>query len=175
MLDLNELGNGRIPAITPALGAMLAEAGGFCLESQGHAPGVLLLVKGYSTNRYPLQWPAITAQAHRSWNDPEYATEHGAVGIAILLIRRETAYSVIESSRKGTGFDYWLGDEADMTFQQKARLEISGIRQGSDSQIASRVRQKLNQTDQSDSFRSGLPAYAIVVEFGRPVAEVREK
>jgi len=38
MLNLNELGEG-LPAITPAFGRALAEAGGICLESEGHVEG----------------------------------------------------------------------------------------------------------------------------------------
>jgi len=43
---------------------------------------------------------------------------------------------VIERSRKGTGFDYWLGsaDEVgELPFQNKVRLEVSGIGKADDS------------------------------------------
>ena len=101
MLDLNELEKG-LPAITPAFGKVLAEAGGVCLESQSHTRGQQLQVQGDSSNEYSLWWPAVTDQSRRCWNDPEVATEHGAVGIAILLVKNEVGYSVIERSRKGT-------------------------------------------------------------------------
>lgn len=171
MLDLNDLGNG-LPAITPDFGRALAEAGGVCLESQGHVQGVQLRVRGYSDKLYPLAWPSITEQTRRCWNDPEDATENGAMGIAVLLAQREIGYTVIERSWKGTGFDYWMGDKSAYPFQHKARLEISGIRKGNDQQVKARVQQKLKQTDRSDGI---LPAYVIVVEFGQPLAEVQEK
>ena len=84
MLDLNDLGNG-LPAITKYFGMALAEAGGVCLESQGHVQGVQLRVRGYSNGSYPLAWPLVTEQTLRCWNDHEVATEHGAMGIAVLL------------------------------------------------------------------------------------------
>jgi hypothetical protein len=171
MLNLNELGEG-LPAITPAFGKALAEAGGICLESEGHAEGKQLHVVGDSDKNYSLLWPPVTSQALRCWNDPEVATEHGAVGIAVLLAKKEIGYAVIERSRKGTGFDYWMGDDSDIPFQSKARLEISGIRRGNDSEVKTRVKQKLKQTNRSDGL---LPAYVIVVEFGCPLAEVRRK
>lgn len=171
MLDLNDLGNG-IPAITKYFGMVLAEAGGICLESQGHVQGVQLCVRGYSNGSYPLAWPPITEQTRRCWNDHEVATEHGAMGIAILLAQKEIGYTVIKRSRKGTGFDYWMGDVSAYPFQNKARLEISGIREGNDQQVKARVQQKLKQTGRSDG---ALPAYVIVVEFGQPLAEVQEK
>ena len=52
MLDLNDLANGLIPAITPAIGAMLAEAAGVCLESQKHDQNVNLAISGYSDSSY---------------------------------------------------------------------------------------------------------------------------
>ncbi len=172
MLNLNDLANG-LPAITQAFGQALAEAGGVCLESQGHEQGVQLRVRGFREKSYSLEWPPTTEQMRRCWNDPEVATEHGAVGIAVLLAQKETNYTVIERSRKGTGFDYWMGDESPIPFQNRARLEISGIRQGNERAIKARVSQKLRQTDQSDD--DLLPAYVIVIEFGTPLAEVRKK
>ena len=90
-----------------------------------------------------------------------------------MLAEQELGYAVIECSRRGTGFDYWLGAASAGTFQRKARLEVSGIRQGNDRVVRTRVWQKLQQTDRSDAVQ--LPAYVIVVEFGRPLAEVQEK
>ena len=175
MLDLSTLGSGSIPAITPALGSMLAEAAGVCLESQGHPPNVQLTVRGFINRDHSLTWPPISQQALRAWNDTEYATEHGAIGIALILARWEFPYEVIEASRKGTGFDYWLGDASDDTFQRKGRLEISGIRRGDKKEIQARVRQKVKQTKLSDPMTPNMPAYVIVVEFGNPLTEVRQR
>ena len=175
MLDLSELGNSSIPGVTPALGNMLAEAASVCLESQAHQKPAMLAVRGYVHGRYALTWLPITQQALRAWNDPEHATEHGAAGIAILLADRELDYTVIEASRRGTGFDYWLGHESVGTFQRKGRLEVSGIRRGDNSAIRRRVRQKLCQTERSDDLFPDKPAYVIVVEFGNPLAEVQKK
>lgn len=172
MLDLCDLANG-LPAISPAFGRYLAEAGAVCLESQGHANGQALSVQGIASADYALCWPEVTDQMERCLNDPEVATEHGAVGIALLLMKRLIGYAVIQRSRKGTGFDYWLGDESEMPFENKARLEISGIRKGDQKVVKTRVRAKLTQTEVSDD--TSLPAYVVVVEFGQPVAEVRQR
>lgn len=170
MLNLNDLGTGNIPAITPAMGHALAEAGAICLESQDHKPGVLLSVRGYHEKTYPLTWQPATEQAQRSWNSLDSATEKGAEAIAILIAKETIGYSVIRQSRKGTGFDYWIGEESTEGFLDKAGLEISGIRSGADRSVKTRVRQKLAQASQSRQ----LPTYAIVVEFGHPLAEVQK-
>ena len=173
MLNLDDLGKGNVQRISPRVGAFWAEAGSVCLESQGHTQGVRLTVQGYYNNSYALTWPPITEQFRQFWGDPEYATEHGALGIAVLIAKEEIGYEIVRQSRKGTGFDYWMGTASDEGFVNKAGLEISGIREGDDSIIKARVRQKLQQTDQSD--HTQLEIYVIVVEFGRPLAEVEKK
>lgn len=189
-LDLRELGTSDFPCITREKGNELAQAAAVCLESQGHESGTRLVVRGHFNGTYTLAWPPVSGQAQRTWNDPDETTEDGAVGIAVLLTLRETGWPVVLRSRKATGFDYWLGDREvsqvsaaeraataalqsllrDDSLIIRGRLEISGIRQGSDGAISRRVRDKLRQMEQSDPWR--LPGFAIVVEFSRPLAEV---
>jgi hypothetical protein len=84
-----------------------------------------------------------------------------------------TGKVVIERSKKGPGFDYWLGeDDDDLLFYGKARLEISGLLLGSQSKISTRVKQKKNQIKASDHL---APGYVAVVEFGEPTAHVEVK
>lgn len=175
VLNLHSLNQG-LPAITPAFGAAIAEAAAICLTEQTHRPGVILEVKGQFSTRFQLDWQSVTEQARRCWNDKEYTTEQAAYGIAFLVILQLTDLTVIERSRKGTGFDYWLGNQdsnKSLPFQRMARLEVSGIRQGNWSQVNARVKQKTEQTGTSDA--EGLPAYIIVVEFGRPISVVNVK
>jgi hypothetical protein len=175
VLNLQSLHQG-LPAITPAFGAAIAEAGAICLINAAHEPEVVIEVKGEFSTTFKLDWQPVTEQARRCWNDEEYTTEQAAYGIAFLLILQLTNLTVIERSRKGTGFDYWLGTHdstATLPFQRMARLEVSGIRQGNQSQINARVKQKTAQTRVSDT--QGLPAYIIVVEFSRPISIISVK
>lgn len=172
MLDLNKLAEG-LPAITASFGKYLAEAGAVCLESQGHQQGQSLTLQGDQSLQYALNWPIVNDQMQRCLNDQEEATELGATGIAVLLAKKVVGYTVIDRSCKGTGFDYWLGEESPIPFQNKARLEISGIRKGNAGLVQSRVKSKLKQTDPSDQTR--LPAYVVVVEFSQPLVDMRKK
>ena len=165
-LNLNDLGSASIPGVSARLRAALAEAAGVCLESQEHAQGVDLRVSGYVSGVYSVDWHPIPDRSRRAWNDSDEATEYGAAGVAVLLIERETGYSVIQRSDKGTGVDYWLGDASDPKYRFAARLEVSGIRSGDSGRARARIRQKLNQTRASDSAYGNLPAYVVVVEFG---------
>lgn len=171
-LTLTDLSRG-LPGITPKYGEMLAEAGAVCFEDQKHTHGVELQVKGTFQAKYQVFWQPVTDQMMRCWNDEEYTTEHAAYGVAFLIILDLTDYTVIEKSRKGTGFDYWLGKaegSKELPFQDAARLEVSGIRSGDDSLVKSRLNEKLKQIKRSDS--TSLPALVIIVEFSAPLSHL---
>jgi hypothetical protein len=55
-------------------------------------------------------------------------------------------------------------------FQRAARLEVSGILDGDESKIVTRLNQKKLQTERTDNTR--LPAYVAIVEFRLPEARL---
>ena len=173
VLKLTDLKLGT-PGITPAFGEGLAEAAGVCLEEREHSSPTAMQISGEAQGSATLEWEPTSAQMRRCWNDDEVATEHGAYGIATLLIPRITNLQIVERSKKGTGFDYWLGSatETATLFQNKARLEVSGIRTGPDATIVGRARKKLGQTEKSDA---ALSAVVIVVEFSGPQSRVAKR
>jgi hypothetical protein len=170
-MDLSRLGVGdNYPALCPNGGIHLAQAAAVCLLDRGHFSGrCRLAMQGVFETSYTLLWPDIDDRVVRQWNDEQEATEQGAVGVSILLITDLTEFQVVLRSRKGTGFDYWLGRKGDVLFQSAARLEVSGIRSGSQRILDGRVRHKMEQTKRSDG---SLPAFIAVVEFGTPIAKV---
>lgn len=172
-LNLPDLAHG-LPAITPAFGAALAEAGAVCLTGQGHTQGAQLQITGDWTAAYNLYWQPVTPQMLRCWNDQEYTTEQAAYAIALLLMKQLKDFTVVERSRRGTGFDYWLGHQNAGWFslQKLVRLEVSGIRQGTLSQIKARVKLKAEQLKPVGQL---LPAYIVVVEFSQPLTWVKQR
>ena len=106
--------------------------------------------------------------------DWEEATEYGAYGIAILVIREAAGKPILERSAKGPGFDFWIGDEEDdeLPFQGLMRLEVSGILSGDAKRVSSRVQLKKTQVTPSDK---QAPALIAVVEFGRPLVTLEKK
>lgn len=169
-LSLNELEKG-FPGINKIWGTFLCDASKACFDSQSHVSSVNLLLEGISNSSCKVTWTGeIDDQSRRSWNDSQEMTEYGACGIAVLLIINLTHYTVIQRSKKGTGFDYWLGfKDSEIPFQNSARLEISGILKEENSNFNSRVNQKLKQTFPTDDTK--LPAYVVVVEFSKPKAK----
>jgi hypothetical protein len=112
----------------------------------------------------------LHADARRTHNDLPAAAEQGAYGIAFLLAEQLTEFKVIERSRKGTGFDYWLGTGGEL-FQKAARMEVSGIVNDQDA-VQARVEAKLKQTARKTS---RLPAFVAVVEFGKPLSIFKKR
>ena len=173
-LSIQLLTNGML-GVTSHLGGCFIETCSVCLEDQGHKGSTTLHVDGCFNTQYTLRVPSVTDQMKRAWGDSEEATELGATGLAILVILDITNLCVVRRMYKGSGFDYWLGENSDEGYllQNHTRLEVSGIRKGTRSQIKSRVKQKLDQVSPSDDW--GYPAYIVVVEFSRPLASVEKK
>ena len=168
-INVDALRGGMKPGLSPVVGASFAEAASVCLGERGHASGCTLVVDGAVSATIGLAFTAAGDDAHRSWNDGPVATEHGAYGLAILLVNHFEGYTVVERSRKGTGFDFWLGRDEVALFQNKARLEVSGIREGNESTIAARVKEKCGQLQ--PEFKN-FPAFVAVVEYSRPLARL---
>jgi hypothetical protein len=186
LLDLAE--SAVLRGITPSYGGSLAEAASVCLEDQGHGPVVLLEVVGAFDAEFELVRQGVTDEIRMSHNDLVRAAEDGACAVAVLLVRELSGWSAFcQAARSGrrstrglergtnnkTGFDYWVGSVDDGLFQDKARLEVSGILRGTGSRIRWRAKGKMVQPSVSDA--TGLPAYAVVVEFGRPIAEIARR
>jgi hypothetical protein len=163
-----------MPGLTPACGTMLAECAAVCLEDRAHLRGTRLHTSGHSICDYQLEWGPVDDQQRRCYKDLQEATERGATAIAILVLKELTDLVVIERSKKGPGFDYWIGKDDDdlLPFANKARLEVSGILDGTTSEINTRIKQKRQQISPSDG---AAPGYIAVVEFSRPLAHVELK
>lgn len=172
-LELDELATGKHHNLTAPMGINLSHAAAVCLDSQGHECEVLLKGKGIYTGNYTLCRCEVTNQMKRSWADLQEATEEGACGVAILVVSKETKYKTIERSCKGTGIDYWLGDEDSFLLQRKARLEVSGTLEGDEKELKSRLQQKIEQTKRSDHTR--LPAVVVIVGFKEPMVVCVER
>lgn len=177
ILSVNDLKAG-LPAITPVMGAMLAEALMICLHRNGFESSINISVENEKEDLidFEINWTdTIDNQTDNSWKDQLMATEFGAVGLSVLLVSKLTNYTVVQQSYRSTGFDYWLGikNEENNSFKNTARLEISGIFNGDKSVVKQRVRLKILQTDSSDYMN--LPAYISVIEFSVPFAIFTKK
>ncbi len=163
-----------MPGLTPASAQALAEAAAVCFESRNHKTGVRLPRAGLMHDDLHMEWPPVDDQSRRCYADMQEATERGACGVAILVVKEVTGKLVVERSKKGTGFDYWLGDKDydGLPFEGVSRLEVSGIPTGTKGQIDSRIKQKKDQIKPTDHL---APGFVAVVEFGTSIACVEIK
>lgn len=171
-IDVTKIKEG-LPGVSPASSAHLYEAFMVCMNYHSHPQDIPMQIEGQSESAIVKWENKCDDTILRTYADMQYTTEHGAVCLALMLTITYTPYTIIERSRKGTGFDYWLGEKDALLFQKKARLEVSGILQGDDNAMANRYSAKVVQTEQSDE--TGLPAYISIVEFSRPKAIFKMK
>ena len=163
--ELGEAGVVRIVDLTPARGAFYAEAAAVGLDNREHSSPTHMDVieqkgKAQTTSTINIIWDPLPARATGNW-DLVDATEHGACGIAALIVCKPRGLAM-ERARTGSGIDYWLAPGPLM--QRSARLEVSGILRGPE-RIGERAKQKLKQTQKS---AGELPVTVVVVEFSRP-------
>lgn len=168
-LVLSSLPKLRMAGLTKAQGRVMAEAGSVCLEDRGHAVATVLHVEGAFDASVSLRRLPVTDHLRVAHNFATRATDHGACGVAILLVFRFTGMTVLWEAKSNTGYDYWIGADHSLPFSGGERLEVSGIRTGDARAIAGRVREKQVQTQQSHRVARG---YIVVVEFSRPIARV---
>jgi len=129
---------------------------------------VLIHVSGHMRISGNLQWNDSGENLACTYADLQEATEYGAFGVALVIAVKLTGIPFVQRSVKGTGIDWWLSEGTNEAgpFQRAARLEISGILEGDEGVISTRLNKKLLQTERSDA--TSLPAYVAIVEFSSP-------
>lgn len=165
-LNLHILEDGSSTGLSTRYGGFLAEGASVCLAHFNHPKKVKFPVTGSIMEDYNLTRIETNELSQSSFGDMEEAVEFGAMGIAIALINDQKGF-VVKRSWKGTGFDFWAGEYSkNSRFLKKLRVEISGDLEGTDGELNSRLKQKLEQTEQSGKSKS--PACAVIVEFSNP-------
>jgi hypothetical protein len=177
-LNLGDLDLGKLDGVDARFGGACAGAAAVCFEQANHAQGVEMVVDGACRASLSVTWPTASNpdQARRTWNDVDEAAEHGAYGVAALLVEGLTEYTVWERAKKGKGYDFWLrpkGNQGGMLLQGAARMEVSGIGPRSSSSLASRVIRKSRQMEPSDA--PTLPGVVVVVDFRLPLTRLKCK
>ncbi len=157
--------------------AMYIESCVWCMDQNEHQNGVELdLYFDNKTYKYSVFWPEdkIDIGKVNNFYNSDDALPYGAEAIAIFVCMNHTEFDALLRSVRRTGIDYWLGHKnanPNLPFQNTGRLEVSGILEENESNtISKRVKEKLSQTSQSD--KSTLPVYVVVVAFDQPCAKM---
>jgi hypothetical protein len=147
------------------------------LEHNNHHSGCILKVSGDQIENIELRWSKTVVKS--GYKGEKKFVEKSAEAISFFLSRRYTEFNVIEEAIIGTGFDYWLGYDAEHQLFNPAnfmtaRLEISGINSETPTNnVESRVKVKKKQTAPTDG--TALPAYISIIEHSTPKAHFSKK
>ena len=93
-LNLEDLARGGMSGLSVRMGGAMAEAAAVCLDDCGHGTPARLTVDGNERRVYDLVWRLADDQSRRTWADEQEATEQGACGIAILVVRSIRGHEV---------------------------------------------------------------------------------
>ncbi|TAE00953.1 MAG: hypothetical protein EAZ97_04465 [Bacteroidetes bacterium] len=149
-----------------------AEAASVCLANSEHQAPVLLTVEGDLQAQFELEWQEITEEINNSNQNTQRTVEEGAYCVAMLVVEELTEFKAFKQSQTHSGVDYFLRktiteDKKDFI---EIRMEVSGILKGTPAQIEQRMKEKVQQSKQSDHL--DMPALIVVVEFSRPLVKI---
>lgn len=169
-INIGEINN-DFSCFTSAWKMYLYEACIACLKRKEHDyNGTILTIITEETMYAELRWDDIfDDQIDRTHNEQNRATECGAECLAILLISKLSEFTIVKKTAGKNGFDYWLAKKDDVLFKEAARLEISGLFEGTNKMIDDRYNSKIKQTKISDYLK--MPAYVVIIEFSNPKAK----
>jgi hypothetical protein len=159
--------------ISPAFGALFAEAAAVCLTFSGHKSGVRLKIEGDFVEEYQLEWTQEIGQLEKtSWADMKEAVEYGATALALLLVNELTDFDSFkrEDQFQGTDFELSQSKKVNPTIEN-AKLEISGILTETTENTLN-IRVKLKERKIKKRGNLNQLVYVIVVEFGTPKAKI---
>lgn len=174
-LNLNSLGEKKIPGISANFGKFLAEAAMVCFHLNQHESGVVLKSSGTLNESFEITWSEeLTDDMIDSWKDLNEATEYGATAIAILLTNEILKMKRVV--RNIGAADYIISDvemNEDQSQYPVVYLEISGIFSAIlNNSISKRVSQKVLQVKKGIA---SAPFLVVVVEFSSPEAKIERR
>jgi hypothetical protein len=116
----------KMPRLSPGCTLLRGEAAVVCFDGQSHSEKCHLEVEGDFAETFRVTRRPVTPAMRASHRDDVKAVEHGAEGVAFLLMLRLTPYRVVQQSKRGRADDWWLAPRGKL-FQDAARLECSGV------------------------------------------------
>lgn len=160
-----------INKISSVVCAYYAESASVCLKRMNHQPQMtqLLIKKGQTQEHVNLLWSEV--ERDEGYLDMVNTVENGAYGVSFLVVLHSTQYTIAQQAFRGKGFDFWLSQKEESDGYDpynflNAKLEVSGILDGGESQIAERKRQKEEQIKKGADLE--FPCIVSIVEFGTP-------
>jgi len=168
-----ELLHERHPGLTASLGGAFFEAASVCLNRHHDSPVDMNIVCNDVTSTKSVDFPRPDARVLNAWANDIDTTETGAYGVSLAIMEDKEQLVAVRRAETLTGADWYvapIGIEPD-DLESCFRLEVSGIDVGGQLAIATRLRQKINQTRRG---KSNLPAIASVVGFKEKIVALEK-
>ncbi|MGB7284478.1 MAG: hypothetical protein WBE13_19595 [Candidatus Acidiferrum sp.] len=174
MADLNiDAMHQRHRALTDSLAGSYREAASVCL-SRHHSPPVQVSISDNASDSVAnLVWPVPDTRTLHAWANEIDATEAGAYACVIAAVELLRNLFAVRRAETKTGADYYIGpkDSGEGDLDKCLRLEISGLNDGSQTEVARRLLQKVEQALRGSS---NLPALAGVIGFASKKLMIRD-
>lgn len=162
-LPLTDLAS-RHPGLTVLLAGAYSEAASVCFDRHHNSPREIRIRNGTGATAAVVTWVQPDHRTRMAWANDTDATMFGAYDCVIAAVELTSGYYAVRRAENLTGADYYVapaGRGLD-DLEDCLRLEVSGTDKGMDSDLESRLREKVQQTKDG---KSDLPALAGVVGF----------
>ena len=156
----------RHPGLTTGVALGFREAAEVCLDRHHSPPTDLTVDRGRQITAVA-EWEAPDERTKHAWANEIDTTEAGAYCVALAAIELTDDLVAVRRAETHTGADYYVAKKGTSPgdLEDAFRFEVSGINEGNQTSVKTRLRQKLEQTARG---RSSLPAIAAVVAFSPP-------
>lgn len=170
-LQIQDL-DARHPGLTAGVALGFREAAEVCFDRH-HSPPTDLTVDRGEQIAALADWQAPDARTKHAWANEIDTTEAGAYCVALAAIELTDDLVAVRRAETYTGADYYVAKKGTSPgdLEDAFRLEVSGMDEGNQVSVKTRLRQKLEQTARG---RSSLPAIAAVVAFSPPQVAIAD-
>ncbi len=150
--------------LTQSLGGSFYEAASVCFDRHHESPIDIKIDDQGSENIRTAEFTKPDDRILNAWANEIDTTEFGAYGVCLAVLEAEKQLVAVKRAETLTGADYYVApvntEFGDL--EDAYRFEVSGINEGGNSVIRSRLKAKVEQTKAG---ASNLPAIASVVGF----------
>jgi hypothetical protein len=163
----------RHRALTASIAGGYREAASVCLSRFHSSPVQISLSDNGNSSSADLEWETPDTRTLDAWANSTDATEAGAYACAIAGVELLRGLFAVRRAETGTGADYYVGPKNSgiEDLEDCARLEVSGVSEGTARDVAKRL---LDKVVQARNGRSSLPAMAGVVGFSSRIIMVQD-
>ena len=162
----------RHPGLTTGVALGFREAAEVCLDRHHSPPTEMTVDRGSQINAVA-EWQSPDERTKHAWANEIDTTEAGAYCVALAAIELTDDLVAVRRAETHTGADYYVAPRGTSPgdLEEAFRLEVSGMDEGNQASVKTRLRQKLEQTARG---RSSLPAIAAVVAFSPPQVAIAD-